>query len=155
MNLCKKHNIDFAGLVCSQCDEEDTRKRNFNAGITTYMPAAPLTPDEWWAKHHVALPNGEKVKITAPQLLNKALTIQDQRASQYDQSGGERSMGKVVTMFNAAKGREVLTEADGWLIQALLKIVRSEANGPHSDSVEDLVSYSSLYGEARLAEVKA
>ncbi len=118
-------------------------------------PIHTLTLDEWWAKHHVALPNGNKMKMTAPQLLNKALTIQQQRASQYDQSGGERSMGKVVAMFNAAKGREVLTEADGWLIQALLKIVRSEANGPHEDSCLDFVSYSSLYGEARLAEVKA
>ncbi len=28
------------------------------------MSTPTLTPDEWWAKHHVALSNGEKVKIT-------------------------------------------------------------------------------------------
>lgn len=92
------------------------------------------------------------MKMTAPQFLNKALTIQEQRAAQYDQAQGERSMGKVVAMFNAAKGQEVLSEADGWLIQVLLKIVRGEANGPHQDSVEDLISYASLYGEARMGE---
>jgi len=90
------------------------------------------------------------MKITAQQLLNKAATIQDQRGKQYDQSGGERSMGKVVSMFNTVKGSEVLTEADGWLIQTMLKIVRGEANGPHEDSCLDLVSYASLYGETRL-----
>ena len=93
------------------------------------------------------------MKTTAPQLLNKALSIQQSRASQYDQPEGERSMGKVVAMFNIAKGAAVLTEADGWLLQTLLKVVRGEANGPHEDSCLDLVSYSSLYGEARLAEI--
>jgi hypothetical protein len=92
------------------------------------------------------------MKTTAPQFLNKALTIQEQRASQYDQMGGERSMDKVVAMFNISKGEQVLTPADGWLLQVLLKVVRSEANGKHEDSCLDLVSYSSLYGEARMAE---
>lgn len=93
------------------------------------------------------------MKTTAPQLLNKALAIQNQRAAQYDQTGGERSAGKVAAMFNIAKGHDVLTESDVWLVLTILKIVRGEANGPHQDSVEDLVSYASLYGEARLNEV--
>jgi len=93
------------------------------------------------------------MKITAQQLLNKAATIQDQRGKQYDTPDGERSMGKVVAMFNTVKGSEVLTESDGWLIQTMLKIVRGEANGPHEDSCLDLVSYASLYGETRLGDV--
>ena len=91
--------------------------------------------------------------ITAPQLLNKALTIQEQRAAQYDQAGGERSAGKVAAMFNIAKGAQVVTESDVWLMLTILKIVRGEANGPHADSVLDLVSYSSLYGEARMSQL--
>jgi hypothetical protein len=94
------------------------------------------------------------MKTTAPQLLNKALTIQEQRATLYDKPGGERSAGKVAAMFNTAKGREVVTESDVWLMLTLLKVVRGEANGPHLDSVEDLISYASLYGESRMAEVK-
>jgi len=93
------------------------------------------------------------MKTTAPQLLNKALSIQEQRAALYDQPGGERSMGKVISMFNIAKGSEVLSESDGWLLQVLLKVVRGEANGPHEDSCLDLVSYSSLYGESRLDQL--
>ena len=92
------------------------------------------------------------MKTTAPQFLNRALTVQTQRATQYDQPGGERSMDKVIAMFNAAKGDDILTPADGWLLQVLLKVVRSEANGPHEDSCLDLVSYASLYGEARMGE---
>lgn len=140
MNFCERHGLNVLDGRCQLCGEDIRIKKPFGIGLTGSQP-------------EVAMKTGEEMKTTAPQLLNKALIIQEQRASQYDKPGGERSMGKVVGMFNLAKGREVLTEADGWLIQALLKIVRSEANGPHSDSVEDLVSYSSLYGEARLAEV--
>ena len=93
------------------------------------------------------------MSTTAPQFLNAALAIQTERAAQYDQPEGERSMGKVVAMFNMTKGHPVLTEADGWLLQVLLKVVRGEANGPHQDSCLDLVSYASLYGEARMAEL--
>ena len=94
------------------------------------------------------------MKTTSTQLLNKSLTIQEQRAAQYDQAGGERSAAKVAAMFNTAKGKELVTESDIWLILTILKIVRGEANGPHQDSVEDLVSYASLYGESRLAEAE-
>ena len=38
-----------------------------------------------------------------------------------------------------------------WLLLALLKMVRSEQReAPHRDSVEDLVAYCGLFGEARL-----
>jgi hypothetical protein len=93
------------------------------------------------------------MKTTASQLLNRAIAIQAQRAAQYDKSGAERSAAKVAAMFNIAKGQELVTESDIWLILTILKIVRGEANGPHLDSVEDLVSYSSLYGESRIADL--
>ena len=93
------------------------------------------------------------MKTTAPQLLSQALAIQQERAAQYDQAGGERSAGKVAAMFNIAKGREVVTEADVWLMLTILKIVRGEADGPHADSCLDFVSYSSLYGEARMNQL--
>ena len=55
-----------------------------------------------------------------------------------------------VTAFNAIAGYH-LTEADGFLLMALLKMVRDQQREtPHRDSIEDLVAYASLYGEARL-----
>ena len=95
-------------------------------------------------------PWGEGIKTTAPQLLNKAATIMEARAATYDKPEGERSMAATVTAFNAITGHH-LTEAHGWLLMALLKMVRdNQRQAPHVDSCEDLVAYASLYGEARL-----
>ena len=95
----------------------------------------------------------QEMKTTAPQLLNKAATIMAQRGQQYDKPEGERSMGKTVAAFNAITGRD-LTEAEGWLLMAVLKMVRDNQRvEAHQDSCEDLVAYASLYGEARLGEV--
>jgi hypothetical protein len=46
-----------------------------------------------------------------------------------------------------------MTEAEGWLLLALLKMVRdNQREAPHQDSCEDLIAYCALYGEARLGE---
>lgn len=92
------------------------------------------------------------MKQTANQLLNKAATLMEQRGQQYDQPQGERSMGKTVNAFNAITGKD-LTEAEGWLLLALLKMVRdNQRELPHQDSVEDLIAYCALYGEARMSQ---
>lgn len=92
------------------------------------------------------------MKHTANQLLNKAATLMEQRGQQYDQPEGERSMGKTINAFNAITGH-VMTEAEGWLLLALLKMVRdNQRELPHQDSCEDLIAYCALYAEARLGE---
>jgi hypothetical protein len=59
-------------------------------------------------------------------------------------------MGKAIAAFNSITGQD-LPESDGWLLLALLKMVRdNQREAPHQDSIEDLVAYASLYGEARL-----
>lgn len=86
----------------------------------------------------------------APELLKRAAKHMDDRAVTYDQPGGERSMASTIAAFNAITGHK-LSEADGWLLMALLKMVRSEQrDAPHRDSAEDLIAYAALYGEARL-----
>jgi len=93
------------------------------------------------------------MKITAQQLLNKAQTHMQARAATYDKPEGERSMAATVEAYNAITG-QALTEANGWLLMAVLKMVRdNQRSEAHVDSVEDLVAYASLYGEARLSEV--
>jgi hypothetical protein len=96
---------------------------------------------------------GKDMKITAQQLLNKAQTHMQARAATYDKPEGERSMAATVAAYNAITG-QALTEANGWLLMAVLKMVRdNQRKEAHVDSVEDLVAYASLYGEARLGEV--
>jgi hypothetical protein len=86
--------------------------------------------------------------------LDEAKRIQDERGAIYDSTGStkERSMGKTVAAFNAITGKD-LTEAEGWLLQQLLKDARQWANPTvfHLDSATDGVSYSSLKAEALAA----
>lgn len=87
--------------------------------------------------------------MLAPQILKNAAAIMEQRAKQYDQPGGERSMGKCVAAFNAITGRE-LREDEGWLLIQILKDVRLYSNPAkfHQDSADDGVAYASLKAEA-------
>ena len=86
----------------------------------------------------------------AQDLLHRAASLMDERGKQYDQRSGERSMQATVTAFNAISGHS-MTEADGFLLMAILNMVRDQSREmPHRDSIDDLVAYASLYGEARL-----
>ena len=90
--------------------------------------------------------------MKAPEILTRSAEIMAERAKQYDSPQGERSMGKAVAAFNAVTGQS-LSEANGWLLMALLKMVRDNTTDkPHEDSLHDLVAYGALYGEARMAE---
>lgn len=89
---------------------------------------------------------------SAPALLAAAAGHMRDRAATYDKPEGERSMGKTVEAFNTITGRN-LRESEGWLLLGLLKMVRSEQRQqPHRDSVEDLIAYAALFGEARLGD---
>lgn len=91
--------------------------------------------------------------MKAPEILTRSAEIMADRAKQYDSPQGERSMGKAVAAFNAVTGQS-LSEANGWLLMALLKMVRDNTTTePHADSINDLVAYGALYGEARLASM--
>lgn len=62
-------------------------------------------------------------------------------------------MAATVAAFNAI-ARADLTEADGWMFMALLKMVRlTQRSTYHADSAEDLVAYAALLGEARSEEM--
>ena len=85
-------------------------------------------------------------------LLASTSALLSERGQQYDSPTGERSMGRTVAAFNAITGQE-LTESEGMLLLALLKMVRDRQRAiPHKDSCEDLIAYSALYAEARLNE---
>ena len=87
--------------------------------------------------------------------LDEARNTLVQRGKDYDTeqdepSGGERSMGKAVDMFNICTGSEML-ESEGWLLLQILKDVRQWTNlhnGMHEDSALDSISYAALKAEA-------
>jgi hypothetical protein len=77
----------------------------------------------------------------------------EERAATYDQPQGERSMGKTVAMFNTlTEGK--LTEEQGWLFMACLKMVRAQQGGYRADSYEDGAAYFALAGESAAQERK-
>lgn len=93
-----------------------------------------------------------EVPPTAVDYLNRAAAIMEERGRQYDQPGGERSMGKCVLAFNTITGHE-LTEAEGWLLLQILKDVRQwQRQGFHKDSADDCIAYAALKAEAKQKE---
>ncbi len=84
----------------------------------------------------------------AVQILNEAVAIMAERGKSYEKSGGEaeRSMPKIVAMFNALTGHE-LTPAQGWKFMACLKLARSEQGEHREDNYLDGAAYFALAGE--------
>lgn len=140
--------------------------------VTNELPDAFLYRDgEFLYKKPVEVDEetcNEWMKPKSIMLLEEAAKIQAERGKQYDKDdesscGQERSMERTVQLFNTLCGKDIakqelsypkemyLRESQGWLFMILLKLVRSESKKePHEDSIKDLISYASLYGEARL-----
>ena len=84
---------------------------------------------------------------SATSILAHCAELLAERGKDYD-DGEERSMGKVVEMFNVATGHN-LSETQGWLFMQLVKIVRQETSKVvHKDSYLDDTSYSALKAES-------
>jgi len=90
-------------------------------------------------------------KPTAAGILQAGIDHLAERAVTYDKPQGERSVGKVIAMFNeliAEKLKVPLSEEDGWNFMELLKLVRSKQGAYKSDSFEDRACYAALAAEA-------
>lgn len=126
-------------------------------GAVPVGPAWPTAPITAPANLPPNLNAFDEPEPTSVQILEAAVSIQEQRAEDYDSEGGERSMANTVRAFNIITGREDddrrLTESEGWEFMVLLKLVRDRSVvGGHKDSLLDAVSYAALMGEARLRE---
>lgn len=85
----------------------------------------------------------------AHEFLNAAAQHMLDRATTYDRPEGERSMAATVDAFNYITGHS-LSEADGWLLLLVLKLVRlHQRAGFHRDSAEDAIAYAALLAEAK------
>ena len=90
---------------------------------------------------------------TAGALINTALDTMAQRGKQYDgnDKGLERSMGRIVTAYNAITD-QAMTEAQGHAFMTVLKMVRAELSRDYdADHYVDGVNYMAMYGEAKHA----
>jgi hypothetical protein len=79
---------------------------------------------------------------TAPDFLREAAALIDRRASERDLPA-ERSMRRTVTAFAALTGQP-LTETQGWLFMAVLKLSRASAGAFQPDDLLDCAAYVAL-----------
>lgn len=86
----------------------------------------------------------------APDILQEAAKDIEQRAKERDLPC-ERSMERTVEAFNALTGHD-LTETEGWLFMALLKIARATAGSFQQDDLKDCAAYAALALESAIAE---
>lgn len=92
--------------------------------------------------------------MQASQILEQGKTILDQRGQEYDKATGERSMARIVAVFNAHHDTQ-LTEEQGWHFMQIVKDVRFfTKDSYHHDSVVDGVNYAALRGECRANQPK-
>jgi len=87
----------------------------------------------------------------ASEILRTAMNHLIERGITYDAKGGERSMQKVVDMFNIYKGSNLSVE-DGWMFMVLLKMVRCSQGDYKGDNYEDGSAYFALAGEEAAQE---
>lgn len=85
--------------------------------------------------------------MNAPDILIAAADCIGERASQRDHADGERSMALAVKTFNALTSRE-MTEREGWVFMAILKLARAENGRDHLDDYIDGAAYIALAGES-------
>jgi len=91
------------------------------------------------------------IRTKASSILATAAQHMEERAATYDQQGGERSIHKTVMMFNTLTGAG-LTDEQGWLFMACLKMVRAQQGRYRADSYEDGAAYFALAGESAAQE---
>jgi hypothetical protein len=86
--------------------------------------------------------------ISAIEFLERAADLMLERAKQYDNPEGERSMARAVASFNVLTGN-ILSEQEGWMFMLLLKLARqSQSDEWHKDSSEDAIAYAALMAES-------
>lgn len=93
--------------------------------------------------------DGSNSSVTAGEILVEANKIVNQRANDRD-DGAERSMRRIVEIFNATTGRD-LSESDGWAFMCALKLGRAFNAGQdtfNKDHFVDLAGYAGLLGES-------
>lgn len=101
--------------------------------------------DELFGEEH-NLAGFTDVDHSAAGMLKEGAKCLEDRASERDRPEGERSMAACVRAFNALFGY-TLTEEQGWLFMALLKVSRSHGGKFRRDDYVDAAAYMALAGE--------
>ena len=69
-------------------------------------------------------------------------------------NGSEKSMRRTLRVFQSLTGQDLMTESQGWLFMACVKLGRSQQGKFHQDDYTDAVAYIALAGEAAAKEAE-
>lgn len=92
----------------------------------------------------------EREPVTAADILIAGADAIAARAEARDTPAGERVMRRTVAMFNSWRSHDsvhAVTEAEGWIFLALVKLCRANAGGHNIDDYVDGSAYIALAGE--------
>lgn len=85
--------------------------------------------------------------MNAEEIMQKAQEIVAGHSDDRD-TGRERSMTKIVEVFNTLTGKD-LTEHEGNLFMVCLKLVRAVKDPSNADNYIDMAGYASMAGETQ------
>jgi hypothetical protein len=83
--------------------------------------------------------NAQEILLAAAEAIGDRAALRDTES--------ERSMARCVAAFNSLTDAR-LTEVDGWLFAAILKLARARGGAHHLDDYLDCSAYVALAGEA-------
>lgn len=95
---------------------------------------------------------------SAPEFLLEAADTIGARAAERDRAEGERSMRRAVRLFNELRAGTgvnasgALTEREGWLFMACIKLARMQGGKYRRDDYVDGAAYIALAGECEEAK---
>ena len=129
------------GAVCLECDAVDS------------WPTYTVREDGYMQLEKPAMKNSKKSDQpngSAEAILYAAAKAIADRSSTRD-NGDEKSMKRTVGFFNMLADTG-LTEREGWLFLACVKLCRSQQGDFHVDDYIDAASYIALAGESEASE---
>lgn len=127
-------------------------KHMADRAATYDKPAGERSMSTTVAAFNAVACRGDGLALERLRIMFSALRINLQHNCPLDREGLIETM-QAAEHFLSLLSTPALSESEGWLLMALLKIVRDRQRPEaHRDSLEDLVAYGALYGEARLKE---
>ena len=144
-------------LVAQTCDTEAWEKGEFKP-LDDAKPYI-LNDAKFYVDTTTVAQSKNRNKIKANEICQQAIETMIERGKTYDKDSTEvkdcpkeeRSMGKTVMAFNALTGQS-LSETQGWLFMAVLKMARSQQGEYKHDNFLDGTAYFALAGEAASVE---
>ena len=148
--------IEIGSVWVNRCDGVDAIVKSVGSDCVGFTQAIKGKkyfynhPVEEFKEYYEPKEQGRKddSQNIAASILQDAIDAMSERGKSYDTDGKgvERSMDKVVAMFNTLTGHTLTTE-QGWDFMILLKLVRASQGYKH-DNYIDGSAYFGLAGEA-------